>query len=124
MTSIAFIDLDIAYVTPTLLSRFRGKDGEAGRWSLGRWSVFVGWLGVTWVVVIAVLFTRREFNPVTRHLQRRPHRPGRRAPVPRRLLADLGPQVVHRAEGPGDRGRAGQHRPGFSRIEQQLEEID
>ncbi len=66
VTSIATIGLYIAYVTPTLLRRLQGKSWEGGRWSLGKWSPFIGWLGVVWVVIIAILFMLPEFSPINR----------------------------------------------------------
>jgi uncharacterized membrane protein len=40
----------------------------AGRWSLGKWSPFVGWLGIIWVAFVAVLFMLPEvaFSSVNR----------------------------------------------------------
>jgi amino acid permease (GABA permease) len=62
ITSIATIGLYIAYVLPTLLRRLKGKSWEPGRWNLGRWSALVGWVGITWVAFIAVLFMLPEVN--------------------------------------------------------------
>ena len=66
VTSIATIGLYIAYVLPTLLRRLQGADFKAGRWSLGRWSPLVGWVGIIWVAFIAVLFMLPEFSPINR----------------------------------------------------------
>ena len=66
VTSIATIGLYIAYVIPTLLRRFQGKSWEGGRWSLGKWSPFIGWFGIIWVAIIAVLFMLPEFSPINR----------------------------------------------------------
>jgi amino acid permease (GABA permease) len=66
VTSIATIGLYIAYVLPTVLRRLQGKNWETGDWHLGRWSPFIGWLGIAWVVVIAVLFMLPEFSPINR----------------------------------------------------------
>ena len=60
VTSIATIGLYIAYVLPTLLRRIKGKSWEGGRWSLGKWSPLVGWVGILWVLFIAVLFMLPE----------------------------------------------------------------
>jgi amino acid permease (GABA permease) len=68
VTSIATIGLYIAYVLPTLLRRLRGKSWtDGGRWSLGKWSAFIGWFGIAWVGFIAVLFLLPEvaFHTIT-----------------------------------------------------------
>ncbi|MFH8802702.1 amino acid permease [Streptomyces sp. NPDC017936] len=65
VTSIAVIGLYIAYVIPTLLRLRRGEDFERGPWHLGRWSRAVGWVAVTWVAVITVLFMLPQVSPVT-----------------------------------------------------------
>ena len=62
VTSIATIGLYIAYVLPTLLRRLKGKSWEGGRWSLGKCSPLVGWVGVAWVAFIAVLFMLPEVS--------------------------------------------------------------
>ncbi len=66
VTSIATIGLYIAYILPTVLRRSQGKQWQGGRWSLGRWSALVGWLGIAWVAVIAILFMLPEFSPINR----------------------------------------------------------
>jgi len=63
VTSIATIGLYIAYIIPTFLRRRRGEEFERGPWHLGRWSPFIGWLGVVWVVFISVLFMLPETGP-------------------------------------------------------------
>lgn len=64
VTSIATIGLYIAYVTPTLLRRLKGDEFQPGPWHLGRWSALVGWVGVAWVFVIAILFMLPEVGPL------------------------------------------------------------
>ncbi len=64
VTSIAVIGLYIAYVTPTFLRLRRGEDFQRGPWHLGRWSYVVGWIAVTWVVVITILFMLPQVGPV------------------------------------------------------------
>jgi len=64
VTSIATIGLYIAYILPTLLRRLQGKAWEGGPWSLGRWSPFIGILGIVWVAVIVVLFMLPEASPI------------------------------------------------------------
>jgi amino acid permease (GABA permease) len=66
VTSIATIGLYIAYVLPTVLRRLQGKSWEGGPWSLGRWSPFIGIVGIVWVAFIAVLFMLPEFSPINR----------------------------------------------------------
>jgi amino acid permease (GABA permease) len=64
VTSIAVIGLYIAYVTPVLLRRLN-PDFRPGEWNLGRWSPFVGWVAVAWVVFIVILFMLPPVNPIT-----------------------------------------------------------
>jgi len=64
VTSIAVIGLYIAYVVPVFLRRLR-PDFQPGPWNLGRWSPFVGWVAVVWVVFICVLFVLPPASPVT-----------------------------------------------------------
>jgi amino acid permease (GABA permease) len=65
VTSIAVIGLYIAYVTPTFLRLRRGEDFKRGPWHLGRWSYVVGWIAVTWVVIITILFILPQVGPIT-----------------------------------------------------------
>ena len=64
VTSIAVIGLYIAYVVPVFLRRV-STDFTPGPWNLGRWSPFVGWVAVVWVVIICVLFVLPPASPVT-----------------------------------------------------------
>jgi amino acid transporter len=64
VTSIAVIGLYIAYVVPVLLRRLN-PEFSPGPWSLGRWSPFIGWVAVVWVVIICVLFVLPPTAPVT-----------------------------------------------------------
>jgi amino acid permease (GABA permease) len=63
VTSIATIGLYIAYIIPTFLRRMKGDEFQQGPWHLGRWSPFIGWLGVVWVIVISILFMLPETGP-------------------------------------------------------------
>jgi amino acid permease (GABA permease) len=63
VTSIATIGLYIAYVTPTFLRRLKGDEFQRGPWHLGKWSPFIGWVGVAWVFVITILFMLPEVGP-------------------------------------------------------------
>jgi amino acid transporter len=65
VTSIAVIGLYIAYVTPTFLRLRRGEEFRRGPWHLGRWSYVVGWIAVTWVVIITILFILPQVGPIT-----------------------------------------------------------
>ena len=65
VTSIAVIDLYIAYVSPTLLRLRRGEDFKRGPWHLGRWSYVVGWIAVVWVAIITILFMLPQVGPIT-----------------------------------------------------------
>lgn len=64
VTSIAVIGLYIAYVVPVLLRRLN-RDFTPGPWNLGRWSPFVGWVAVVWVIIICILFVLPPVSPVT-----------------------------------------------------------
>ena len=65
VTSIAVIGLYIAYVMPTFLRLRQGERFQRGPWHLGRWSYVVGWIAVTWVVFIAILFMLPQAGPIT-----------------------------------------------------------
>jgi amino acid permease (GABA permease) len=67
VTSVATIALYIAYIIPTLLRRLARDAFTPGRWQLGKWSPIVGWVGITWVVFIAIIFLLPEFGPITWH---------------------------------------------------------
>jgi len=63
VTSIAVIGLYIAYVLPTFLRLRAGKSFVPGRWNLGKWSVFVGYVAVIWVVFICIMLMMPQFSP-------------------------------------------------------------
>jgi amino acid permease (GABA permease) len=65
VTSIAVIGLYIAYVLPTFLRLRQGESFQRGPWHLGRWSYVVGWIAVSWVVFITILFMLPTVNPIT-----------------------------------------------------------
>ena len=65
VTSIATIGLYIAYVMPTFLRLRRGESFQRGPWHLGRWSYVVGWIAVTWVAIITILFMLPQVSPIT-----------------------------------------------------------
>lgn len=64
VTSIAVIGLYIAYVIPVFLRRV-STEFTPGPWNLGRWSPFVGWVAVVWVIIICILFVLPPAAPVT-----------------------------------------------------------
>ena len=64
VTSIAVIGLYIAYVIPTYLRLRQGENFKRGPWHLGRWSYVVGWIAVTWVVFITILFMLPTVSPI------------------------------------------------------------
>jgi amino acid transporter len=65
VTSIAVIGLYIAYAIPIFL-RLKNDDAFVpGPWHLGRWSKPIGWIAVTWVVFISILFVLPQVKPVT-----------------------------------------------------------
>jgi amino acid transporter len=65
VTSIAVIGLYIAYVLPTFLRLRQGASFRPGPWHLGRWSMPIGIIAVTWVVFITILFMLPVDNPIT-----------------------------------------------------------
>ena len=62
VTSIAVIGLYIAYAVPVFLRR-RNPHFREGPWTLGRWSPFIGWIAVVWVVFIVILFMLPAYAP-------------------------------------------------------------
>ena len=66
VTSIAVIGLYIAYVLPTFLRLLQGESFQRGPWHLGRWSYVVGWIAVTWVAIISILFILPVYSPINR----------------------------------------------------------
>jgi len=65
VTSIAVIGLYIAYVTPVYLKLRAGDRFQPGVWNLGRWSKPLGWIAVSWVCFIVILFVLPTVSPVT-----------------------------------------------------------
>jgi len=66
VTSIAVIGLYVAYVMPTFLRLRQGEGFQRGPWHLGRWSYVVGWIAVTWVAIICILFILPVYSPISR----------------------------------------------------------
>ena len=64
MTSIAVIGLYIAYIIPVLLRRINGAAFKPGPWVLGKWGPLIGWVAITWVTIIVVLFMLPQFSPI------------------------------------------------------------
>jgi len=64
VTSIAVIGLYVAYVMPTFLRLRQGENFKRGPWHLGRWSYVVGWIAVTWVAIICILFILPVYSPI------------------------------------------------------------
>ena len=102
VTSIATIGLYVAYVAPTYLRLRQGDNFKRGPWHLGRWSYVIGWIGRD--------LGRDHLLPVhapavrahqLAHVQLRADRGGRGDRLRRHLLAGLGAELVHRAQGPG-----------------------
>jgi amino acid permease (GABA permease) len=66
VTSIATIGLYLAYVTPVFLRLLAGDRFQKGPWTLGKWAYPIGWIAVTWVVIITVMFCLPTLFPVNR----------------------------------------------------------
>jgi amino acid permease (GABA permease) len=64
VTSIAVIGLYIAYVLPTFLRLRQGAAFQRGPWHLGQWSYVIGWIAVSWVVIITILFMLPTVSPI------------------------------------------------------------
>ncbi|GAB4840338.1 Mitochondrial branched-chain amino acid (BCAA) aminotransferase [Ancistrocladus abbreviatus] len=66
MVSIATIGLYIAYALPIFFRvTLARKSFIPGPFTLGRYSILVGWVAVAWVVIISVLFSLPVAYPVT-----------------------------------------------------------
>ncbi|KAK4363690.1 hypothetical protein RND71_018931 [Anisodus tanguticus] len=66
MTSIATIGLYIAYALPIFLRVTLGrKSFTPGPFNLGKYGILVGWIAVSWVVLISVLFSLPVSYPIT-----------------------------------------------------------
>jgi amino acid transporter len=65
VTSIATIGLYVAYVIPVFLRRLHPERFTEGSFTLGRWSGFIGWISVVWVVFICILFMLPTTSPIT-----------------------------------------------------------
>lgn len=65
VVAINVIGITPAYAIPIYLRLRAGKRFEPGPWNLGRWSKPVGWIAVTWVAGVTVLFCLPQASPVT-----------------------------------------------------------
>ena len=91
---------------PTYLRLRQGESFQRGPWHLGRWSYIMGWIAVTWVVIITILFMLPQVGPIGwSHVQLRAGRGGRRARLRLDLLGGVarknwftGPRVQGSAE--------------------------
>jgi amino acid permease (GABA permease) len=63
IVSVAVVGLYISYIIPVLLRRLRGPNFTPGPWQLGKWSPIIGWLAVTWVVLICFPLMLPQFHP-------------------------------------------------------------
>ena len=62
VTAIGVIGLYIAYIIPIYLRRRAGADFQAGPWQLGKWSAFIGWVAIIWVLFICIILMLPQFN--------------------------------------------------------------
>ncbi|MEU3048134.1 MULTISPECIES: amino acid permease [unclassified Streptomyces] len=65
VTAINVIGITPAYAIPVLLRLRAGDRFQPGPWNLGRWSKPVGWVAVSWVACVTVLFCLPQSHPVT-----------------------------------------------------------
>jgi hypothetical protein len=65
VTSIAVIGLYVAYLIPVFLRRINGAAFIPGPWKLGKWGPVFGWVAITWVVFICILFMLPTVKPIT-----------------------------------------------------------
>ena len=113
VTSIAVIGLYVAYVLPTFLRLRLGSSFVRGPWHLGRWSAPIGIIAVVWVIFITILFMLPTASPVTwKTFNYTVFAVVAVLGFAGDLLAGLGAQVVHRAEGAGLGRGTGRHRAG------------
>ncbi|CAN6469954.1 unnamed protein product [Victoria cruziana] len=67
MVSIATIGLYIAYALPIFFRvTLARKSFVPGPFNLGKYSMFIGWVAVLWVVTISVLFSLPVAYPITK----------------------------------------------------------
>jgi amino acid transporter len=62
ITSIAVIGLYVAYLIPVFLRRINPKAFVPGPWQLGKWGPVIGWIAITWVAFICVLFSLPQYT--------------------------------------------------------------
>ncbi|MET7762692.1 amino acid permease [Streptomyces sp. NPDC005393] len=65
VTAINVIGITPAYAIPVFLRLRAGDRFQRGPWHLGRWSKPVGWVAVSWVALVTVLFCLPQSSPVT-----------------------------------------------------------
>jgi amino acid transporter len=65
ITAINAVGMIPAYGIPVYLALRKGDHYRAGPWSLGRWRRPIGWIAVTYVVVITVVFCLPQSAPIT-----------------------------------------------------------
>jgi len=120
-TSVAVIGLYIAFVLPIILRYRKGEGFERGAWHLGQHYRWIDPLAIVWIALICILFLaaavpRRDprqgvWEPLlpAGQLGRRQLRPadGRRRIHPvRRMVGDLGQELVQGPDPDGVRGGA------------------
>ncbi|MFF0739779.1 amino acid permease [Streptomyces sp. NPDC004111] len=64
VTAINVIGITPAYAIPIFLRLRAGDRFQKGPWHLGRWSKPVGWIAVSWVAIVTVLFLLPQKAPV------------------------------------------------------------
>ncbi|MEJ8655284.1 amino acid permease [Streptomyces sp. MS1.AVA.4] len=65
VTAINVIGITPAYAIPIYLRLRAGDRFQPGPWHLGRWSRPIGWIAVSWVAVVTVLFCLPQSSPLT-----------------------------------------------------------
>ncbi|MFI6341201.1 amino acid permease [Streptomyces sp. NPDC050535] len=65
VTAINVIGITPAYAIPVYLRLRAGKRFRPGPWNLGVWSKPLGWISVTYVVVLTVVFCLPQASPIT-----------------------------------------------------------
>ncbi|MET9914371.1 amino acid permease [Streptomyces sp. NPDC006476] len=65
ITAINAVGMTPAYGIPVFLALRKGRAYQPGRWSLGRWRRPIGYVAVTYVVVITVVFCLPQSTPIT-----------------------------------------------------------
>ena len=121
-TAVAVIGLYIAFMLPIILRLRAGERFERGAWHLGRHYKWIDLLAILWIVFICIVFMLPfNYAGVPWHtfdwnlFNYTPVAVRSRVPPLRRLVRDLGQELVQRPDPPGHRRGARADRAGVRR---------